>query len=327
MSRPSKSVLTLGLAAMLVVGLVAPASAATAGKLRQFRLPTEGASPQHIILASDGNFWFTESFINDQNAQGHKVGRITPAGDITEFEVCDFCFPSDIAQGADGDIYFTKNDATLGRITLDGTVQPDPGGIFSPNSGAVDAHGSDLWVADFNQDVLRRYNVFTETFTVFDVAPITPLDVAVDSTGIVWFTGFGGEEEGLIGRLDPATGAVTSIDVAGFPRQITVATDGAVWFTERFTPQAVGRLVPGPNTVTLFPLDGGPEGIAPAAGGSVWVSRTTAGNIVRIAPTGAITAESKVIKRSEPSGIAVDPEGDPWFTMLGADKIAEFDLP
>jgi virginiamycin B lyase len=300
--------------------------AASAGKLQQFRVPTDGASPEHIILASDGSFWFTESFINDQNAQGHKIGRLTASGEVTEFVVCDFCFPGDLVQGADGDIYFTKNDATLGRIGLDGTVKADPGGIFSPNSGAVDRHGADLWVTDFNQDVLRRYNVRTQQFTVFDVAPVTPLDVAVDAAGIVWFTGFSGNG-GVIGRLDPATTAVTEIVVDGFPRDLTVATDGAVWFTERFTPQAVGRLVPGPNTVTLFPMDGGPQGIAAAAGGSVWFSRTTAGNIVELSPTGAVLAESKVVKRSEPWGITVAADGDPWFTMLGGDKIAHLQLP
>jgi streptogramin lyase len=326
MSRQSRSLVTVALAVALLLSFGSPTFAAPAGKLRQFKLPTAGASPEHIILASDGNFWFTESFINNQNAQGHKIGRITPAGDVTEFVVCDFCFPSDLAQGADGDIYFTKNDATLGRIGLDGTVKADPGGIFSPNSGAIDNHGSDLWVTDFNQDVLRKYDALTEEFTVFDVAPITPLDVAVDAAGIVWFTGFGGDG-GVIGRLDPATSGVTDIVVDGFPRQITVATDGAVWFTERFTPQTVGRLVPGANTVTLFPMDGGPEGIAAAADGSVWFSRTTAGNIVQLSSTGAVLAESKIIKRSEPSGITVDPGGDPWFTMLGADKIAEFDIP
>jgi virginiamycin B lyase len=101
--------------------------------LKQYRVPTAGSSPEHITRASDGNFWFTESFVNNQYVLGHNVGRITPTGQITEFQVCDFCFPTDIVQGSDGILYFTKNDASLGRITTDGTVLPDIPATFSPN--------------------------------------------------------------------------------------------------------------------------------------------------------------------------------------------------
>jgi virginiamycin B lyase len=100
-----------------------------------------------------------------------------------------------------------------------------------------------------------------------------------------------------------------------------------VWFTERFTPQAVGRIDLDTNSVALFPTDGGPEDIAPAGpDGSMWFTRTTGGNIARISPTGEITATSKVVKGSEPFGITVAPNGDPWFTMLSADKIATLQL-
>src|SRR4051812_44258542 len=215
MSRRSRKVLAATLAVGVMMAFGSPGSAAPAGKLQQFRVPTNGASPEYIVRASDGNYWFTESFLNSQNTQGHKIGRITPAGDVTEFVACEFCFPSDITQGADGDIYYTKNDAILGRITLNGEVCPDVGGVFSPNSGAVDTHGNDLWVTDFNNDVLRRYDVFTTELDVFSVAPITPADVAVDSAGIVWFTGSHDTTgQGVIGRLDPVTGTVTTIDVA-----------------------------------------------------------------------------------------------------------------
>ena len=34
--------------------------------------------------------------------------------------------------------------------------------------------------------------------------------------------------------------------------------------------------------------------------------------------------ESKVVKGSEPFGLTVDAEGDPWYTMMAANKIGEF---
>ncbi|MDF2703712.1 MAG: hypothetical protein K0S10_2658, partial [Rubrobacteraceae bacterium] len=83
---------------------------------------------------------------------------------------------------------------------------------------------------------------------------------------------------------------------------------------------------PTPEDVRLFPVDGGPEDIAPAGGGSMWFTRTTGDNIALISPTGEITATSKVVKGSEPFGITVDTNGNPWFTMLSADKIATLQL-
>jgi streptogramin lyase len=310
----------VGLAIALVATLSA-AQAAPVGMLKQFKVPTAGSSPEHITRASDGNFWFTESFVNNQNAQGHNVGRITPAGQVTEFQVCDFCFPTDIVQGSDGVLYFTKNDAPLGRITTSGQVLPDAGEIFSFNGNGLDAHGDDIWIADFNNAVIHRYNVQTGVFSEFATTSPT-FDVAVAPNGIVWFT----EGDGRIGRLNPATGVITEIDVDGVPREINVASDGAVWFTERFSPQAVGRINPATNAVRLFPVDGGPEDIAPAADGSMWFTRSTAGNIARITPAGVITTQSKAVKGSEPFGITVAPNGDPWFTMLSTDKIATFQL-
>jgi streptogramin lyase len=310
----------VGLAIALVATLSA-AQAAPVGMLKQFKVPTAGSSPEHITRASDGNFWFTESFVTNQNAQGHNVGRITPAGQVTEFQVCDFCFPTDIVQGSDGVLYFTKNDAPLGRITTSGQVLPDAGEIFSFNGNGLDAHGDDIWIADFNNAVIHRYNVQTGVFSEFATTSPT-FDVAVAPNGIVWFT----EGDGRIGRLNPATtGVPTEINVEGFPREINVASDGAVWFTERFS-QAVGRINPATNAVQMFPVDGGPEDIAPAADGSMWVTRSTAGNIARITPEGVITTQSKAIKGSEPTGITVAPNGDPWFTMMSANKIATFQL-
>jgi hypothetical protein len=61
-----------------------------------------------------------------------------------------------------------------------------------------------------------------------------------------------------IGRIDAATGVVTTTPTTDgsttvAPRSITVASDGQVWFTARFTPQAVGRLDPTTGAMTILP--------------------------------------------------------------------------
>jgi len=310
------------LAVALAMLLVPAAQAAPIGALKQHRLPTANSGPRSITNGSDGNRWFVAGNLNSV-LESPPIGRISPAGEITEFPVsCSFCSLSDIVQGPGGVLYYTSNDPVLGRITTSGQFL-DP--IPMPNSNAVAGdiavHGDDVWITDFNNDVLWRYDIPTGQFTRFDVPQ--PGDVAVDAAGIVWFTA---TFDNAIGQLDPSAGTFTLTTVQGFPRSITVAADGDIWFTERFTPQAVGRLHPATNGVTLYPVtDVGPEGIAASPDGSVWFTQTTKGNIARIDNTGVIT-ETKTVKGSEPFGITVEADGDPWYTMMSANKIAELQL-
>jgi streptogramin lyase len=318
--------LGIAIVAALAVALGATLSAAQAaplGALKQFRVPTADTEPLSITNGSDGNRWFVEGNL-DSVLESPAIGRITPAGDITEFPVnCSFCSLSDIVQGPDGILYFTSNDPSLGRITTSGEfLAPIPMPETDVLAGDLAVHSNDIWITDFNNDSLWRYDVATGQFTQFPVPE--PADVAVDSGGRVWFTA---PLAPGIGELNPATGAVTVTPTQLTPRQLTVASDGDIWFTARFTPQGVGELDPDTNNVREFPLTNvGPEGIAASpTDGSVWFTQTTKGNIARITDAGVIT-EAKVVRNSEPFGITVAPNGDPWYTMLAAHKIATLQL-
>jgi len=305
--------------AALSLALCATAQAAPIGALKLYRVPTPDSDPRAITTGSDGNRWFTES----SEFLPATIGRITPAGEITEFgPACPFCILTDIAQGPGDVLYYTSNDPILGRITTSGEFL---GAIPMPNSialaGDIAVHGNEIWITDFNNDVLWRYDVAAGQFTQFDVPE--PSDVAVGADGTVWFTA---SLDQAIARLDPSTGAVSLTTVTGFPRQITVADDGIVWFTERFTPQAVGRLDPATGAVTELPRTAvGPEGIAAAPSEGAWFTQTTKGNVARVTNDGTIV-EGKVVKGSEPFGITVDAGGDPWYAMASANRIAELQL-
>jgi streptogramin lyase len=313
------------LAGGLVLSLGSTAIAAPVGALKQFKVPTANSEPRAITNGSDGNRWFTEgtSFTNAPP----KIARITPAGDVTEIPVdCNGCILTDIIQGPDDVLFFTSNDPFLGRYNWRTGTFLAP--ITIPNSSAVAGdlavHGGDVWFTDFNNDSLWRYNITAGQFTQFPVPE--PSDVVVDDAGGVWFTA---PLEGSVDRLDPATGAVQAFPVPDglTPRQLTIATDGQIWFTSRFVPQGVGRLDPATGTVTTFPTPSnpGPEGIDASPDGTVWFTQTTKGNIARIDNAGVIT-EAKAVKGSQPLGITVAPNGDPWYTMLSASKIATLQL-
>ena len=333
LARVLATVLPVGLA--LSVGIAA--AAAPVGGLKQFKVPTANSQPRAITNGSDGNRWFTEG--TDFTGAPAKIARITSSGDITEFapdaaDGCNFCIITDIAQGPGGILYITSNDPTLMRFNV--ATQSFETPVQMPNSNALGGNlavsATDVWITDFNNDAVWRYRIASGNFTSSPVSD--PGDVAVDAAGNAWFTQPGDVNApgtSNIGRIDAATGVVTltpttdgSTTVA--PRDITVASDGQVWFTARFTPQAVGRLNPSTNTVTLFLVTNtGPSGIAASSDGSVWFAQETKGNAARITNAGVIT-EGKAVKGSGPFGITVAANGDPWYTMMAANKIATLQL-
>src|ERR1043166_4890928 len=65
-------------ASLFVLAAASPSTAQTS--ISEFPLPHANSSPQGIAAGPDGNVWFTEF-------DGNRIGRITPAGAITELTV------------------------------------------------------------------------------------------------------------------------------------------------------------------------------------------------------------------------------------------------
>jgi streptogramin lyase len=334
--------LVAGLAIVLGAMLTA-ADAAGLFKFTQYKVPTANSEPRYITVGSDSNLWFTEGneFFTpnpDPNTGGTfhtQIGRITPAGKITEFRVdgCQ-CFLNDIVQGPNDVLYITTNSNLLVSITAAGTVQPFIETPFSVGDSLA-RRGDDLWINDFNTGSIWRYNITNDAFTEFPTGG-TPVDVAIDlndPNGIVWFTGTDANGEGQIGRLDPATGTITATPVTGStPGHMAIASDGTVWFTDRFN-HRVGYLDPSNrNQVTDFPTltpEAGPQDIAAAIDGSMWFAQARVGNVARITPDGTITEAGRTVKDDPNSGlesafgIAVFPDDQSvWYTKPADNKVA-----
>ena len=117
-----------------VEATLSAAHAAPVRALKQFKLPTANSEPRSTTNGSDGNLWFT---LGGENANvPSKIGRITPAGVITEFgSACEFCTVTDIIQGPSDVLYYTSNNPVLGRITTSGEILYP---IEIPNSNRPD---------------------------------------------------------------------------------------------------------------------------------------------------------------------------------------------
>lgn len=332
--------LGFAIVAALAIALGATLSAAQAApspfKFTEYKVPTADSEPRFLTVGSDGNLWFTEGadFFTpnaDPETGGtfhNQIGRITPAGEITEFRVegCQ-CFLNDIVQGPNNILYYTTNNEGLGRITTQGEVLTTVRtGNSTANGNGIARHGDDIWYADFNNDSLWRYNVTSGNFTQFEV-PNNPSDVAVDANGIVWYTA---NSPNAIGRLNPADGTITETPIPATPNKLAIATDGKVWYTERIADH-IGRLDPSNNQVTRFPTftpDAGPQDITAAPDGTMWFTQANTGNAAQITADGVITEAGKTSK--DPAGtlenalgITMGPDGQSvWFAKPADNKIA-----
>jgi autotransporter-associated beta strand protein len=106
-----------------------------------------GSNPSGIAAGPDGNIWFTEP------ATG-RIGRITPAGGVTEFAVgiSAGAVPDDIAARPDGNLWFTESSGDrIGRITTTGVVTEFSTGITPGSSPEGIAAGPDgnIWFTEF----------------------------------------------------------------------------------------------------------------------------------------------------------------------------------
>jgi streptogramin lyase len=228
-------------------------------------------------------------------------------------------------------LYFTTRGGDIGRMTLSGQVTRN----FAPG-GADLAVGTDgnLWTADGN--LVWRITP-SGTVTKFQIpAPSEAVgSIAAATDGGIWFeeesTGaFGLPSDAKLGRLDPATGAVTEFTLPPLifytaPEfgGMTAGPNGSVDFTSPLGAE-VGKVTPtGAVTFTAVDSSRVPEQIAAGPDGALWF--TSYGAVGRIAPTGQFTEFALPTNGSQLSmfsGITVGPDGNTYFnTSTGLGRI------
>jgi len=172
--------------------------------------------------------------------------------------------------GAPGPIMITSDDTSywfttrknfLGRLVNDDKIY-----VFTlPTASArtmdlkFDSLGNiwytagDIW-GGTPPDIIGRLELSTGTITEWTV-PTTggaPFCLAIDGSGMVWFTEFGGNK---IGKLDPSTNTFHEFPVPNSePVDIAVDSHGTVWFTEADT-YKIGGLSTEGVMVPEFPVN------------------------------------------------------------------------
>jgi streptogramin lyase len=260
-----------------------------AGTVTEFPIAS-GFGVRGIVPATDGNLWF----VTDDGT----VSRITPAGVQTGFSGSDTTFgaadPYMVAQGADGNLWFTNWDySRVSRMTPSGVVTSFSAGITGRPYDIVAGPDGNLWFTEPNANASRIGRIAPDgTVTQFQLATGTrPYGITVGPDGNLWFTLRGAGNDG-IGRITP-TGIVTvftaGITAGSTPLSITMGADGNLWFTE-LDGNRIGRITP-TGTVTEFSVGispgSSPYGIGTGPDGQIWFTERDGNRIGRIIATEA----------------------------------------
>jgi virginiamycin B lyase len=270
---------------LTAVGLFAAAPAALAdppAAVSHFAVPTANAQPQGIAVAPDGSIWFTENHAN-------QIGEVTPSGAVNEYAIPTLnSGPEGIAVAPDGSVWFTESTADqIGKLTPGGSVNEYP----------------------------------------IPTATSDPDQITIGPDDDPWFTETGADK---IGTVAVATGTVTEYPLPqanSEPEGITTSTAGTIWFTEagdRFvgTISTTGTIV-----TTQLPTTIGFAAIATDAAGNVWLTRPSVSGgpesgVLELAGGSPLASEEFLPQGSNPSAIAIGPDGAAWFTETGSGQIA-----
>jgi virginiamycin B lyase len=170
-----------------------------------------GPEREHGVLAAaittgpDGNLWFSE---RREGGSVNAIGKLTPAGVLTEYSLGNYNGAFDLTVGPDGNLWFTAPYPVpkIGKITPAGAI------------------------------------------TYYNLGKIPPLEIAAGPDRSLWFTvapprpGVPADRflHHRIGRITTG-GAVTYYSVgSGYVSDITAGPDGKLWFIEQ-NPNRIGN--------------------------------------------------------------------------------------
>jgi len=147
----------------------------------------------------------------------------------------------------------------------------------------------------------------------------TPTAVAVGPDDTVWFTIDFANAIGRIrdGKLERLTEPETNLEPVG----LTVAADGAAWYTDAAAHQ-IQRISPA-GEVKSFPIETPMVKlgkIAAAQDGSLWFAEATAYSITQLS-NGKLRRHIVDSIRAEPYGVAVASDGTVWATLRAGNQL------
>ena len=240
--------------------------------------------------------------------------------------------PHDVAPAADGGVWYTAQGAgALGWLDPETglTRQIDLGAGSRPHGVIVGPDGA-AWVTDGGLNAIVRVDPTTSRLDVYplpaDRSNANLNTAAFAGDGRLWFTG----QNGILGRLNPATGAMDVFDAPGGrgPYGIAATPSGVVYFAS-LAGSYVGRIDSESGAVVdLTPptLGQGARRVWSDSAGRIWVSEWNAGQLARFDPVTSRWSEwSLPGPAPQAYAVFVDDTDIVWVSDFGGNAIHRFD--
>jgi virginiamycin B lyase len=310
--------------------------------ITEYPLPAGDGPPSSLTVGPDGDLWFIE----ESSAGSGAIGRITPAGDITEFPLqrSNFIGISGLTVGPNGNLWFglignSGAPGGIGRITPGGAIT-EFSVSNSPLSGPLTVGPDDnLWFIESTPDegadgIGRITPAGNLTEFPLPAGHDSAGDLTVGPDGNLWLKEdyYGPFDSALPGKIDRITpaGAFTQYTVSGAPGDLKVGPDGNLWFTEG---GVIGRITPS-GAITQFAVPSHKYGryassdLTAGPDGNLWFTVdvgfydvTIKSEIGRITPSGAITQFPLRASYYSQSVLTAGPDGNFWvIATIGNDN-------
>ena len=232
--------------------------------------------PTSIDLQPDGSLLVVENGIG-------RVDRVQPSTGKLSVVASGLAKPYSVASAPGGAIYLSNGGAlqridgaapvTVASASSDvGPIAVAPNGdvVYTTESQALDLSGG-------------KPRVLASGLS-------NPHGIAVEADGAVLVCDTGADR---ILRIDPASGATTTLVHVAQPRGIDVAGDGSLYVVEAGGKRVGHYSATGARLGDVGPLFNDPYGVQVAADGTVYVIETAVtGTIKRIAPDGSVSTLS-----------------------------------
>ena len=302
---------------LLAIVLVATTTAAGPADVRASgRPPTFGYPLADAVFAAaisagpDGNMWFVAG---GAGQPGQTLGRVTPSGEVTEFNVPVGIAVQAITTGPDGNLWLTGANG-IARATPSAEVAVFPLSQRRSNPSAI-AAGPDgnLWFTEGAASRIGRITTERQDRRVPAAhrgnatrvgSPPGPMATSGSPR-----RGAGRDRQDHQRREDhrvPHPGRPAK------PQSIALGADDNLWFGDAATPR-IGRITPS-GAVTMFPVptETGTDSVVAGADGLIWFAAGY--EIGAIGPDGAVSWPACLSERCQNPALALAaaPDGSIW---------------
>src|SRR3984885_5213888 len=267
-----------------------------------------------MVAGKEGNIWFAEK----ESEYAGRIGRISPAGVITEFALPSGDVPQGMAVDSLGNVWFSTytNTPKLVKMSPAGTFTNSALGADPvPFTSGADASGK-IW---FTEKAVSEIAKVTQSGKITQYAlpaESEPEAITLGSDGNMWFS----SESGKVGRIT-AAGAISYFAVPGGGKSLalTSGADGNIWFVAGPEERKIGKITMS-GVITEYEVPGAHflDGIASGPDRNLWVTDLVSGAIFKVATTGTLIAEYPSPWGNDTAQITAGSDGKLWFTRQGS---------